>query len=76
MKKVFVKWAYTDDYGYPQGARYDWFDTMEEAEAFKAKQRKGNGGYFYEYKTAEGNYEEFERMNALMAEVAKLKEKF
>ena len=76
MKKIFVKWTYTDDYGYPKGARFEWFETMEEAEAFKAEMKKKNGGYFYEYKTAEGNYEEFERMNALAKELAELKEKF
>ena len=76
MKKVFVKWAFTDDYGYPKGERYAWFDTMEEAEAFKIEQRKGNGGYFYVYKTAEGNFEEYARMLKLEEELATLKEKF
>ena len=76
MKKIYVKWAYTDDYGYPKGARFEWFDTMEEAEAFKAKMKKGNGGYFYVYKTAEGNYTEFERMLELAKELEALREKF
>ena len=76
MKKIYVKWAFTDDYGYPQGARFEWFDTMKEAEEFKAKQREGNGGYFYVYKTTEGDYAEYERMNALAKELAELREKF
>ena len=76
MKKIYVKWAYTDDYGRPQGARFEWFDTIEEAEEFKANYKKGNGGYFYVYKTAEGDYAEFERMNTLAKELAELREKF
>lgn len=76
MVKVFVKWAFTDDYGYPRGVRYAWFDTMEEAEEFKAQYKKGNGGYFYVYKTEEGNFEEYCRMLELEVELATLKEKF
>jgi hypothetical protein len=76
MKKIYVKWTFTDDYGYPQGARYEWFDTIEEAEMFKAKKKKGNGGYFYVYKTEEGNFEEYKRMIKLTEELAMLKEKF
>ena len=76
MKKIYVKWAYTDDYGYPRGERFEWFETMEEAEAFKAEMKKGNGGYFYVYKTAEGDYAEFERMLELAKELAELREKF
>ena len=76
MKKIFVKWAFTDDYGCPQEENYQWFNNEAEAEAWKTKMKKGNGSYFYVYKTAEGDFAEFERMNALMAEVARLKAQF
>ena len=45
MKKIYVKWGFTDDYGraYPEDASFDWFETQEEANAFIEKMRKGNG---------------------------------
>lgn len=76
MKKFFVKWTFTDDYGRPIGERYEWFETEAEAEAWKVDMKKKNGGYFYEYKTAEGDFAEFERMNTLIEEVKRLKAQF
>lgn len=78
MKKVFVKWGFTNDYGYAkeENAYIEWFDTMEEAEAFVQYKKKGNGGYFCLWKVAEGNTEDFERMEKLYKEYMKLKEMF
>ena len=76
MKKFFVKWTFTDDYGRLMSERFEWFETMEEAKAFAAEKKKKNGSYFYVYKIAEGNYEEFERMDILAKELVELKKKF
>jgi hypothetical protein len=78
MTKVFVKWGFTDDYGYAheERAKMEWFDTMEDAEAFITKMKKGNGGYFKLWKVAEGNYEDYEKMNKLYEEYLELKKIF
>lgn len=78
MAKVFVKWGYTDDYGYAKEeyANMQWFNTIEEAEAFVTQMKRGNGGYFKLWKISEGNYEDYERMNRLYEEYLKLKKNF
>lgn len=78
MKKVYVKWGFTDDYGiaYEEDADYNWFETKEEAEEFVAKMREGNGGYFELWNLAEGDYEEFLRIKELEKELARLKKLF
>lgn len=78
MKKVYVKWGFTDDYGiaYEEDASYNWFETKEEAEEFIAKMRKGNGVYFELWNLAEGDYEEFLRIAELEKELARLKKLF
>jgi hypothetical protein len=78
MIKIFVKWSFTDDYGYADEdrAKVQWFDTIEDAEAFVTKMKRGNGGYFKLWKIAEGNYEEYERMNKLYEEYLALKKVF
>lgn len=78
MAKVFVKWDFTDDYGCAKEeyARIQWFDAMEEAEEFITKMKRGNGGYFKLWKVAEGNYEDYERMNRLYKEYLELKKIF
>lgn len=78
MKKVYVKWGFTDDYGraHPEDASLDWFETQEQADAFIEKMRRGNGGYFKVWKVAEGDFAKYLRMHELMVEVAKLKKEF
>lgn len=78
MKKLFVKWTLTNDYGTPREAdtRIDWFENETEAEAFKADKRERCGAYFYEYKTAEGDFAEFEKMNEMIKELEVLRAKF
>jgi hypothetical protein len=78
MKKIYVKWGFTDDYGraYPEDAHFDWFETQEQADAFIEKKKQGNGGYFKLWKVAEGDFAKYQLMNELVAEVAKLKKEF
>lgn len=78
MKKVYVKWAFTDDYGrvFEENTHFDWFETQEQADEFIAKMHKGNGGYFKLWKTAEGDFAKYLRMHELMAEVENLKKEF
>ena len=78
MKKIFVKYTYTNDYGTPDEKRivFEWFENEAEAETFKADKRARAGSYFYEYKTAEGDFAEFEKMNEMLKEIEILKAKF
>lgn len=78
MKKVFVKWGYTDDYGWAEeaDAKVEWFEAEEEAQAFVDKMIAGNGGYFKLWKIKAANYEDYERMLELSKELAKLKKMF
>lgn len=78
MKKVYVKWGFTDDYGraYKEDANYNWFETKEEAEEFVAKMREGNGGYFELWKLAVGDFGKFLRIGELEKELAELKKEF
>lgn len=78
MKKIYVKWGFTDDYGraYPEDAHFDWFETQEQADEFIEKKREGNGGYFKLWKVAEGDFDKYLRMHKLMAEVENLKKEF
>lgn len=75
MLKFYVKWDFTDFEGraYEDYARFDWFDSEEEAKAFVDKKKKGNGGYFKLWKIGKGDYEVYEKMNFYYAEYAKLK---
>lgn len=76
-KKFLVKWCFTDYYGHPDEAwHHNWFDTKEEADAFIAKQQKGNGSWFYLNKVVQENYKDFQRMNELYEEYSILKERF
>ena len=79
MMKVYVKWDYTDDYGTPFNGMdgiTNWFETMEEAEAFIADMRKSNGGYFKLWKVAEGDYAAYLRIAELRKELAELEKLF
>jgi hypothetical protein len=78
MKKVFVKWDFTDEYGRAREAEamFEWFETMEQANEFITEKRKGNGGYFILWKVEEGDYNEFLRMRELRKELEELKNKF
>ena len=78
MKKVFVKWGFTDDYGYAkeENARVEWFDTMEQAEEFITNKKKGNGGYFKLWKVAEGDHNRYLRMEELKKELEELRKEF
>lgn len=78
MKNVFVKWGFTDDYGFAKeaNARVEWFATMEQAEEFIDQKKKGNGGYFKLWKVAEGDYNKYLRMVEIEEELAELKQMF
>ena len=78
MMKILVKWTFTDDYGRPSGAaRFEWFDTMEEANEFIATKRKGNGGYFYLWKEPfEANYDNYLLMREYERKAAELWQEF
>jgi hypothetical protein len=78
MKKVFVKWDFTDEYGRAREAEamFEWFETMEQANEFITEKRKGNRGYFILWKVEEGDYNEFLRMRELRKELEELKNKF
>ena len=78
MKKFYVIWGFTDDYGrvYENDAKFTWFETQEQADEFIAQQRKGNGGYFKLWKVAKGDFEKFVRIHELMQEIEKLKKDF
>lgn len=78
MKKIFVQWGYTDDYG--RACRSDAsrtvFNTIEEAKDFIAAMRKGNGGYFKIWEVTEGDYDLYERIDTLYKEYLELKNRF
>lgn len=78
MMKVYVKWDFTDDYGWadPNNAIFNWFETKEEAEEFVTDKRKGNGGYFKLWKVAEGDYAAYLRIAELRKEIAELEKLF
>ena len=78
MKKFYVKWGFTDDYGrvFIEEAHFDWFETKEQANAFIEKMQKGNGGYFKLWKIAEGDFAKYLRIDELLAEVEHLKKEF
>ena len=78
MMKIYVKWDFTDDYGWanPNDAIFNWFETKEEAEEFIAGKRKGNGGYFKVWKVAEGNKDNYDRMVAALKVYNELKNEF
>ena len=78
MKKVYVKWDFTDDYGrlWNEDGITNWFETMEEAEAFITVMREGNGGYFKLLKVAEGDYAAYLRIAELRKELAELEKLF
>ena len=78
MMKVYVKWDFTDDYGWadPNNAIFNWFETKEEAEEFIADKRKGNGGYFKLWKVAEGDYTAYLKIGELRKELNELEKLF
>lgn len=74
MKKYFVEWEFTDDYGrHGKTGDYEWFDTEAEMENWVEWNRQHNGGYFYMFRKGEGNYDKWERMVTLWEEMAKMK---
>lgn len=73
MKKYFVEWTYTDDYGrHGKTGSYKWFDTEAEMEEWIEDMYKGNGGYFHMFRKGEGNYDKWARMIALWEEIDKM----
>ena len=78
MMKIYVKWDFTDDYGWadPNNAIFNWFETKEEAEEFIADKRKGNGGYFKLWKVAEGDYTAYLKIGELRKELNELEKLF
>ena len=78
MKEIFIKWGFTDEYGRADedNARYEWVETMEQADEFIANKKARNGGYFKLWKVAKGNKAEFDRMVELRKELLKLEKKF
>lgn len=78
MKKFYVKWGLTDYYGgaCEEHAIFDWFETQEQADEFIAKKKRGNGSYFKLWKVAEGNFDNYLRINELLVEIEHLKKEF
>lgn len=78
MKKIYVKWGFTDDYGraHKEDARFEWFETQEQADKFIEKKKEDNGGYFKLWKVAEGDFNQYLRMRELMVEVEIIKKEF
>ena len=78
MKRVFVKWGFTDDYGKAkeENASFDWFETKEQADDFIARKRAFCGAYFQLWKVAEGDYAKYKHMLKLLDEIEQLKQEF
>ncbi len=78
MKKIFVKWDFTDDYGRAEeeNASFDWFETKEQADDFIARKRAFCGAYFQLWKVAEGDYAKYQHMLELLDEIEQLKQEF
>ena len=76
--KIYVKWGFTDDYGRisEEDAKFDWFETQEQANEFIAKMQNDNGGYFKWWKVAEGDFAKYQRMQELLIEIENLKKIF
>jgi len=68
MKKIFVKWGLTDNYGRvcEEDACFNWFETLEDANAWIENKKDRNGGYFHLWKVDEGNEEEFNLLKKLI----------
>lgn len=67
MLKIFVKWGWANDYDVvPACFTYiKWFDTEEEAEAFKREMKAKNGSHFKVLKEGKGTEEEYNHYLAL-----------
>ena len=78
MKRIFVKWGFTNDYGtaYEDNAKFDWFETKEQADDFIARKRAFCGAYFQLWKVAEGDYANYKHMLKLLDEIEQLKQEF
>lgn len=76
MKKVFIKWGFTDDYGFVKIHHIEIVDTMEDADKFIAEMKNHNGSYFHLDKIFEEDYDAYERMKALEKELKALKKRF
>lgn len=78
MKKVFVKWGFTDSYGRAnkEDANFNWFETQEQADEFIIKKKERNGGYFKLWKIAEGDFTKYQRIHELLVEIEQLKKEF
>ena len=78
MKRIFVKWGFTDDYGKAkeENASFDWFETEEQADDFIARKRAFCGAYFKLWKVADGDYTKYKHMLKLLDEIEQLKQEF
>lgn len=78
MKRIFVKWSFTDSYGRAdkENANFDWFENQEQANEFITKKKERNGSYFKLWKVAEGNFTKYQRIHELLAEIERLKKDF
>ena len=78
MKRIFVKWGFTDDYGRAkeEEASFDWFETKEQADDFIARQRAFCGAYFQLWKVAENDFTKYQHMLELLTEIEQLKQEF
>ena len=78
MKRIFVKWGFTDDYGKAneENVSFDWFETKEQANDFIARKRAFCGAYFQLWKVAEGDYTKYKHMLKLLDEIEQLKQEF
>ena len=78
MKRIFVKWGFTDDYGKAkeENASVYWFETKEQADDFIAEKKERCGAYFRLWKVAEGDYTKYQHMLKLLDEIEQLKQEF
>ena len=78
MKRIFVKWGFNNDYGTANenNAKFDWFETQEQADDFIAKKKELSGAYFRLWKVAEGDFTKYQHMLKLLDEIEQLKQEF
>ena len=71
--KFYVKWKWIEC---EREINYNWFETTEEIEAWRAEMFKGNGYYFKVLKIAEGNYNKYLEMIEMEKKLEELKTLF
>lgn len=78
MTRTFVKYGWTDEYGFAREERavIEWFDNEELANQWIAEMKKNNGGYFKIWKVGQGNYNHYLEMIELKKRLKELEKEF